>query len=114
MTGVFVFVPTTFFAETAFLTEAVLGTVPLGAALSTAGATATFRSAFFAARFTFAQRAFCAAAILARASSLTVRFAAGLAADFAGMKLVGLSDNFARDGRSWLPLISGPAKSQQF
>jgi hypothetical protein len=78
----------------------------LGAALFTAGVAGTFGADFFAAFLTFAQRAFCASAIFARASALTVRFAAGLAADFAGMELVALSDKFARDGRPCLRSIN--------
>lgn len=92
---------------------AVSETAPSGAALFAAGAVATIRAALFTARFFFAQRAFCAAAIFARASTLTTRFAIGLAGDFAGMKLVPLSDKFARDGRpgSRLIVISGLARS---
>jgi hypothetical protein len=81
----------------------------LGAALFTAGAAATLRAAFL----DFAQRAFCAAEIFARASALTVRFAVRLAADFAGMELVALPDKLTRDGRPGFRLIviSVPAKS---
>jgi hypothetical protein len=64
-----------FFAETAFLAGAVLGTLPLGVVPFTAGTAATFRAAFFAAFFVFAQRAFWAIAILARASALKLRTA---------------------------------------
>jgi hypothetical protein len=53
------------------------------------------------------------ALIFARASALKIRFAAGLAVDFAGMELVALPGEFTRDGRPGLRLIvfSGPAKS---
>src|ERR1035441_7028187 len=113
VTGVFVFGRAAFFAETAFLAGTVCGTTPLGVTLFTAGAAATARASFFAAFFVFAQRAFCAAAIFARASVLRVRLAAGLAADFAGMEFVALPDKFTRDGRHGLRLIviSVPAKS---
>jgi hypothetical protein len=60
VSGVFVFGWAAFFAETAFLTGAVFGATPLGVALFTAGAAASFGASFFAAFLTFAQRAFCA------------------------------------------------------
>ena len=50
----------------------VLGTAPLGVGPFTAGTAATARALFFAALFVFAQRAFWAAAIFARASALMV------------------------------------------
>ena len=70
--GVFLFGGPTFFAETAFLAVAVLATAPWRAGLFTAVTAATSRDAFFAAFLVFAQRAFCAAAIFARASALMV------------------------------------------
>lgn len=78
-----------------------------------AGAAATFRAAFFAAFLDLAQRALCAAAIFARASSLSVRLAAGLVADFSEMDLVALSGKLTRDGLPGfrLTVISVPAKS---
>ena len=92
---------------------AVSETAPLGAALFTAGAAATFRAAYFAAFLDFAQRAFCAAATFARASGLMVRRTKGFAADFAGMELVALPDKLTRDGRPGFRfiVISVPAKS---
>ncbi len=63
------------------------------------------RAALFAARFAFAQRVFCAAAILTRASTLTVRFTARLAAEFAGMRLVALSGKLVWGWSSGFRLI---------
>ena len=87
--------------------------MPLVMVLFTAGTVATARAAFFAAFFVFAQRAFCAAAIFARASALRVRFAAGLVADFAEMERVALPGKLTRDGLPGfrLTVISVPAKS---
>jgi hypothetical protein len=109
LTGIFVFGWAAFFAETVFLAGAGFGTMPLEAVLLTVGVVATARASFFV----FAQRAFCAAAIFLRASVLTVRFAAGLAVDFAGMELVVLPDEFTTDGRPGfrLMVIAVPAKS---
>jgi hypothetical protein len=88
--GILVFGWVAFFAETAFLAGAVFGTTRLGEAPRAAGAPPTFHAALFAAFLAFPERAFCAAAIFARASALTIRFAANLAAGFAGMELVAL------------------------
>src|ERR1035437_5173489 len=113
VTGVFDFGWPAFFAETAFLAGAVFGTTPLGVALFTAGTAATLRAAFLAAFLAFAQRAFCAVAIFARASPLRVRCTTGLVADFAEMELVALPGKLTRDGLPSFRLIviSVPAKS---
>jgi len=96
VTGVFVFGWTGFFAETAFFAAAGSGTTRLGVALFTAGAEPVIRASFFAAFLAFAQRAFWAAAILARTSVLRVR----RTEVFAGLALVAAPAKLRREGRS--------------
>ena len=61
-------------AERAFFAGTDFRAPLAGMAALSAGEVAAPRAAFFPAFFTFAQRAVCPAAILARASGLTVRF----------------------------------------
>ena len=62
-----------FFTEAAFFAEAFLRTGPFGMVFFAATAAVALRASFFAALLDFAQRAFCAAEIFARAASLKVR-----------------------------------------
>jgi len=61
------------FIETAFFAEAFLRTGPFGLVFFAAAAVAALRGSFFAALLDLAQRAFCAAEILARAAALNLR-----------------------------------------
>jgi hypothetical protein len=74
VTGTFVCGWETFFTETAFFAEAFLRTGPFGVLFFAvaAAAAAALLATFFAALLDLAQRAFCAAEILARAAALKV------------------------------------------
>src|SRR5260370_18664502 len=78
-----------------------------------ADSAATLRPAFFAAFLDLAQRAFCAAAILARASALMVRTALDLPAKSNASKLVALLGDLTPAKRPGFRLIvaSVPVRS---